>query len=145
MGLIISGQRIWEWEGMSYAVFPVWSTLSLRPIMIYSPDLQYASVSKSFRTGRLERELQVVQLSATRCRCIAILWVSETSVYCCKRIFRYRLSPETFGYTLVKNIESAVGAHCDVTFFTVELAAKRMCSCRVCVFQLQFVFHGNGF
>jgi hypothetical protein len=24
-----------------------------------------------------------------------------TSVYCCKRIFRYRLSPETFGYTLV--------------------------------------------
>jgi hypothetical protein len=23
------------------------------------------------------------------------------SVYCCKRIFRYRLSPETFGYTLV--------------------------------------------
>jgi hypothetical protein len=24
-----------------------------------------------------------------------------TSVYCCKPIFRYRLSPETFGYTLV--------------------------------------------
>jgi hypothetical protein len=24
-----------------------------------------------------------------------------TSVYCCKRIFRYRLSPETFGYSLV--------------------------------------------
>jgi hypothetical protein len=23
------------------------------------------------------------------------------SVYCCKRIFRYRLSPKTFGYTLV--------------------------------------------
>jgi hypothetical protein len=32
-------------------------------------------VSKSFRTGRLERELQMVQLSATRCSCIAILWV----------------------------------------------------------------------
>jgi hypothetical protein len=31
------------------------------------------SVSKSFRTGRLERELQMVQLSATRCSCIAIL------------------------------------------------------------------------
>jgi hypothetical protein len=26
----------------------------------------------------------------------------STSVYCCKRIFRYRISPETFGYTLVK-------------------------------------------
>jgi hypothetical protein len=25
----------------------------------------------------------------------------STSVYCCKRIFCYRLSPETFGYTLV--------------------------------------------
>jgi len=25
----------------------------------------------------------------------------STSVYCCKHIFRYRLSPETFGYTSV--------------------------------------------
>jgi hypothetical protein len=30
-------------------------------------------VSKSFRTGRLERELQMVQLCATRSSCIAIL------------------------------------------------------------------------
>jgi hypothetical protein len=34
---------------------------------------------KSFRTGRLERELQMVQLSATLCSCIAILWVSLVS------------------------------------------------------------------
>jgi hypothetical protein len=34
---------------------------------------------KSFRTGRLERGLQLVQLSATRCSCIAILWVSLVS------------------------------------------------------------------
>jgi hypothetical protein len=34
---------------------------------------EYESVSKSFRTGRLERELQMVKLSATRCRCITIL------------------------------------------------------------------------
>jgi hypothetical protein len=33
----------------------------------------YESVSKIFWTGRLE---QMVQLSATRCSCIAILWVS---------------------------------------------------------------------
>jgi hypothetical protein len=39
----------------------------------------YEGVSKSFRTGRLERELQMVQLSATRCSCIAILWVSLMS------------------------------------------------------------------
>jgi len=25
----------------------------------------------------------------------------STSVYCCRRIFRYRLSPKTFGYTLL--------------------------------------------
>jgi hypothetical protein len=37
------------------------------------------SVSKSFRTDRLERELQVVQLFAIRCSCIAILWVSLVS------------------------------------------------------------------
>jgi hypothetical protein len=36
----------------------------------------YDGVSKSFRTGRLERELQMVQFSATRFSCIAILWVS---------------------------------------------------------------------
>jgi hypothetical protein len=36
-------------------------------------------VSKSFRTGRLDRELQMVQLSATRCNCIVILWVSLVS------------------------------------------------------------------
>jgi hypothetical protein len=33
----------------------------------------YEGVSKSFRTGRLERELKVVHLSATRCICIVIL------------------------------------------------------------------------
>jgi hypothetical protein len=33
----------------------------------------YEGVFKSFRTGRLERELQMVEFSATRCSCIAIL------------------------------------------------------------------------
>jgi len=33
-------------------------------------------ISKSFWTGRLDRELQMIQLSATRCNCVAILWVS---------------------------------------------------------------------
>jgi hypothetical protein len=39
----------------------------------------YEGVTKSFRTGLLERELQIVQLSATRCSSIAILWVSLAS------------------------------------------------------------------
>jgi hypothetical protein len=38
--------------------------------------MMYEGVSKSFRTGCLE---QMVQLSATRCSCIAILWVSLVS------------------------------------------------------------------
>jgi hypothetical protein len=33
----------------------------------------YVGVSKSFRIGRLQRELKMVQLSATMCSCIAIL------------------------------------------------------------------------
>jgi hypothetical protein len=36
----------------------------------------YEGVSKSFRTGLLERELQMAELSATRCSYIAILWLS---------------------------------------------------------------------
>jgi hypothetical protein len=39
----------------------------------------YEGVSKSFQTGFLEWELQMVQLSATICICIAILWVSLVS------------------------------------------------------------------
>jgi hypothetical protein len=38
--------------------------------------LKYEDVTRSFRTGRLEQELQMVQLSATRCSCISILSVS---------------------------------------------------------------------
>jgi len=40
----------------------------------------YEVVSKIFRTGHLERELQMVQLSVTRCSCIAILWVNLVSI-----------------------------------------------------------------
>jgi hypothetical protein len=35
--------------------------------------LEYEGISRSFRTGHLERQLQTVQLSATRCSCIVIL------------------------------------------------------------------------
>jgi len=36
----------------------------------------YKGESKSFWTDCVEQELQMVQLSATRCSCIATLWVS---------------------------------------------------------------------
>jgi hypothetical protein len=41
----------------------------------YTYYTTYEGVSKSSRTANLERVLQKVQLSATRCRSIAILWV----------------------------------------------------------------------
>jgi hypothetical protein len=40
---------------------------------------EYEGVTKSFWTGHLEQELQMVQLSATRCSCIAILQVNLVS------------------------------------------------------------------
>jgi hypothetical protein len=42
----------------------------------YCTGHKYEGVSKSFRTGRLERELQMVKLSATKCSYIVILLVS---------------------------------------------------------------------
>jgi hypothetical protein len=39
----------------------------------------YEGVFKSSRTGRLEREPQMIQVSAIRYSCIAILWVSLVS------------------------------------------------------------------
>jgi acetolactate synthase regulatory subunit len=48
-------------------------------VCVYTRAHTYEGVSRSFRTGRLERELQMVQLSATRCSCIAISWVSLVS------------------------------------------------------------------
>jgi hypothetical protein len=39
----------------------------------------YEGISKSFRTDRLKRELQMVQFSGTKCSCFAILWVSLVS------------------------------------------------------------------
>jgi hypothetical protein len=46
---------------------------------VYLKHKVWEGVPKSFRTGRLERKLQMVQLPATRCSCIAILWVSLVS------------------------------------------------------------------
>jgi len=37
-------------------------------------------VPRSFRTGRLERELQMLQLSDAWCSCIVILWVNLASL-----------------------------------------------------------------
>jgi len=47
----------------------------------------HEGVTKSFRIGRLELELQMVQLSGTKYSCIAILWVSLVSFAASQRLF----------------------------------------------------------
>jgi hypothetical protein len=63
--------------------------------------LHNEGVSKSFRTGRLERELQMVQVLATRCSHIAIFWVrlvSFVAIALCvasQRVFIFAISLST--------------------------------------------------
>jgi hypothetical protein len=56
-----------------------WRDTDGRPQFDSLREQRYAGVSKSFRTGLLKRELQMVKFSATRCSCNAILWVSLVS------------------------------------------------------------------
>jgi hypothetical protein len=44
--------------------------------------------------------------------CHNTLCCVPTSVYCCKRIFRYQFSPETFGYTLVHTMSLPNSEQC---------------------------------
>jgi hypothetical protein len=89
--------RKWIWnyfEVNPHDCFQHLSGFELRKELEFSPYLLFAygarrheykfcpfyeGVSKSFWTGRLERELQMVQLSATRCSCVAIFLVSLVS------------------------------------------------------------------
>jgi hypothetical protein len=46
----------------------------LEEVKVDSIEIEvYEGVSKSFRTGRLEQELQMAHLCVTRCSCVAIL------------------------------------------------------------------------
>jgi hypothetical protein len=72
--------RMWEWHLHSnWENYKNFSQNSLTDIWSGYLRNTYEDVSRSFRTGRLERELQMVQLSVTRCCCIVILWVSLVS------------------------------------------------------------------
>jgi len=73
----------------------------------------YKGVSKSFWTGHLEQELQMVQLCATRCSCITILWVSLVNfaaitfcvasqwVFVVVCVYFVMTHSRNFGYTLI--------------------------------------------
>jgi hypothetical protein len=71
-----------EWNLLSFS-HPTSSIVNYNSKYLYTLPKSfiyiYEGVSKSFRTVRLEWELQMVQLSATRCSCTAILWDSLVS------------------------------------------------------------------
>jgi hypothetical protein len=67
--------KVISYESPQFPVFFKSFTL----VLFYVERQKYEVLSKTFQTGRLERELQMVQPSATRCSCIAILWVSLVS------------------------------------------------------------------
>jgi hypothetical protein len=89
-GSLLPPSSGWRWRQQGY-IFIAWCLVKLTdnftfwsfnaPMKIGQDSFsgEYEGVSKSFRTGRLERELQMVHLSATKCSCIAILWVSLVS------------------------------------------------------------------
>jgi hypothetical protein len=93
---------------MCYMPHPSHSPSFYHPNNYLAKRTNYEGVTKSFRTGRLERELQMVQLFATGCSCIAMSSAAITICVAPQRVFIIvnayfitPLSPETFGYTLV--------------------------------------------
>jgi hypothetical protein len=67
-------KNAWSYTSTPQYVLMTWCLVKHRNNFTF-----YEGVTKSFRTGLLEWELQMVQLSATRCSFIAILWVSLVS------------------------------------------------------------------
>jgi hypothetical protein len=89
---VVCGRKLmfrgtWRWEqhcSPNVGILPQHYTVSQvedggSKVLRDAGILPYEGESKSFRTGRLERELQMVHLSATRCSCGAILWVGIVS------------------------------------------------------------------
>jgi hypothetical protein len=74
--------------GLSLPRFPVGvhvGALYILPLFTYGMTtillcyFMYGGAAVSFRTGLLERELQMIELSTTICSCIPILWISLVS------------------------------------------------------------------
>jgi hypothetical protein len=66
----------WIWFSKSVHNLPNIHPKIHQATMIPFVSAIYEGVTKSFQTDWLEWELQMLQLSATRCSCIAILWAS---------------------------------------------------------------------
>jgi hypothetical protein len=87
---------------------------------------EYEGVSKSFRTGHLERELQMVQLSTIQCSCIAILWVSLVSF---AAVTLYVASQQVFIFVSVHFVIDSVRKLLDIPtyfIFSTSLHCRQM-------------------
>jgi hypothetical protein len=98
--------RIWKVTVKLFATRLVFLMLSLwEQRKLESQNFEYEGVSKSFRTDRLERILQMIELSATRCSCIAILWaslVSSAALTLC--VASQRLIPKVSIYFVIDSV-----------------------------------------
>jgi hypothetical protein len=84
----------------------------------------YTRVYPSFWTGHLEWELQMVQLSATRCSCIAILLVSLVSF----ATITFRVASWVFivvGYFITDSIQILLDTPLYIMFIYVQIRQKR--------------------
>jgi hypothetical protein len=85
----------------------------------------YESVTKSFRTGHLERELQMVQLSANRCSCIAILWVSLVSFAAISLyVASQRVIPKASIYFIIDSVPKLFGTPSYIGVPTVSFGVR---------------------
>jgi hypothetical protein len=113
-----------SYGGCVYSQFQCWILIHLQRLRVYGcvtcgtlnnqfesvmkmrcVFLTVGTVSKSFRTGRLERELKMVQLFATRCSCIAISWVSLatfTAITLC--VTSQRVVPKVSVYFVIDSV-----------------------------------------
>jgi hypothetical protein len=93
-------------------------------------------VSKSFRTGRLERELQTVQLSATRCSWVAILWASLVSFAAINlRVASQRVIPKVSVYFVIDSVRKFwLHSRTDLLFaslYPIGIGGEAFSGCKV--------------
>jgi hypothetical protein len=96
----------------------------------HSDTTEYESVSKSFRTGLLEQELQMVQLSATRCSCFAILWVSIVSFAATTLcVASQRVFIVVSVYFVIDSVRKLLNTPSSTSFLATSSHVGRKCAC----------------
>jgi hypothetical protein len=102
-------------------------------------NLDYEGVFKSFLTVRLEHELQMVQLSATRCSCIAVLWVILVSF---AAITLCVASQRVFIVVSVYIVMDSVRKLLDTSSYVCVCVCMYVCMC-VCMYVCMYVWTGT--